>query len=133
MIISGSIRTYKTIQSIISALKDHRGAALASVAKYWHILLTGHDFSKINKFNISPFYKQRLFSIAFPSLLENYREIQKAVEQGKAQEGDIGFISRLIVTVCSESSYELYKDYMEELLPLIVQSLGLEDGGIRGI
>eukprot|EP00344_Euplotes_crassus_P007812 CAMPEP_0197018024 /NCGR_PEP_ID=MMETSP1380-20130617/79867_1 /TAXON_ID=5936 /ORGANISM="Euplotes crassus, Strain CT5" /LENGTH=173 /DNA_ID=CAMNT_0042445191 /DNA_START=1287 /DNA_END=1808 /DNA_ORIENTATION=- len=131
--IKGSPTSYKVVQQIIKALKGSTGAALDSVAKYWNILLSPHDFTKMNKFNISPFYKQRLFSIAFPALMENYREIYQLVSSGEGDLSMLGFISKLIVPICSESAYELYKDHMEELLPLILHALGLKDQVIKKI
>lgn len=131
--IKGSPTSYKVVQQIINALKGSTGAALQSVAKYWNILLSPHDFTKKNKFNISPFYKQRLFSIAFPALIENYRGIHKEFSEEKADESMLVFISKLIIPICSESSYELYKDYMKELLPLILHALTLKDETIKNI
>ena len=54
--------------------------------------------------------------------------------QGGSDEGiPLGLISRMIIPICSESSYDLYRDYIEELIPLIVYSLSLDDATIKHI
>jgi len=81
--IKGAPSSYIIIKKIIEALKDASVAVLKAVTKHWFIIFSTHDFSKKNKFNISPFYKQRLFSIAFPALIKNYRETQISFKNGQ--------------------------------------------------
>lgn len=132
--IKGSPKSYQTIQKIIEALSATSDCLREVVAKYWFILFcSSHEFTKKNKFNISPFYKQRLFSIAFPALIKSYRETHEGLKDGTGRGVPLGLISKLIIPICSESSFELYKDYMEELFPLIVYSIKLNDEDIKNI
>lgn len=104
-----------------------------AIARHWYIIFGSHNFSKSNKFNISPFYKQRLFSIAFFALLKNYREAQESMKAGKEPEVPMALVSKMLIPICSDSSYELYKDHINELIPLIMYSLSLEDEQIKDI
>ena len=132
--IKGSPLSYQAIQKIIENLKSTSDEIRAWIVKNWHILFESVEFSRANKFNISPFYKQRLFSIAFPALIRSYRETQASLQAGHSEEGvPLGLISKLLIPICSESSYELYKDYMGELLPLIIYSLNINDERIKDI
>lgn len=131
--IKGSPRSYKAIQAIISYLKDTNEIMRECVSKYWPTLFGAHDLSRKNNFNISPFYKQRLFSIAFPALMKSYRESRSSIQNGKEEGLPMVFVSKLIIPICSESSYELYHDYMDELLPLMVYSLSIDDNKIKEI
>lgn len=68
--IKGSIKAYNTVKAIIELMKDTSNVVRESIVVNWHNLFSSNDFSRSNKFNISPFYKQRMFLIAFPALLE---------------------------------------------------------------
>jgi hypothetical protein len=131
--IKGSPKSYQTIQKIIEALSETSDCLREVVTRYWFILFSSHDFTKKNKFNISPFYKQRLFSIAFPAIMKSYRETHEGLKNGNDNGVPLGLVSKLIIPICSESSFDLYKDYMDELLPLIVYSLNLKDEEIKNI
>jgi hypothetical protein len=131
--IKGSPRSYKAIQAIISLLKDTNEVMRECISKFWPSLFVPNDLSRKNNFNISPFYKQRLFSIAFPALMKSYRESKSSIERGKNEGLPMVFVSKLIIPICSESSYELYHDYMDELLPLMVYSLSMNDDKIKEI
>jgi len=72
--IKGSPKSFNAIKSIIHNLKDTSDDIRECIVKNWQNLFSSHDFSRKNKFNISPIYKQRMFSIAFPALIESYRE-----------------------------------------------------------
>lgn len=131
--IKGSPKSYQAIQFIIDNLKNTSDYIRVAIVKHWHIIFSSHDFIKSNKFNISPFYKQRLFSVAFPALIKAYREAQISLQSGREESVPFGLISKMLIPICSESAYELYKDYMSELLPLIIYSLNLDDEHIKSI
>ena len=131
--IKGSIKAYNTIKTVIELMKDTSDGVRAWLVSNWHNLFISSEFSRKNKFNISPFYKQRMFLIAFPALIESYRETHSNLQNGNNGGIPLGLISRLLIPICSESSYELYKDYIEELIPLIIYSLNVEDIKIKHI
>ena len=131
--IKRSPKSFSVVGMVIENLKDTSDWIRENIAKHWQTLFSPHDFSRKNKFNISPFYKQRLFSIAFPALLESYKKAQESMQNGEDGIIPLPTVSRLIIPICSESSYELYKDYLGDLLPLIVYSLSIDDKNIKEI
>lgn len=131
--IKGSPKSFNAIQNIILYLKDTSDDIKEWIINNWYNLFSSHDYSRRNKFNISPTYKQRMFSIAFPTLIQSYRETQENLKKNKAGGIPIDLICKLVIPICSESSYDLYKDYISELLPLIIYSLKFDDSVIKNI
>ena len=131
--IKGSPKSFNAIQNIINSLKDTSDDIRDCIVSNWYSLFSSHDFSRRNKFNISPTYKQRMFSIAFPALIQNYRETQENLNKNKSGGMPVELISKLVIPIWSESSYDLYKDYISELLPLIIYSLRFDDPVIKSI
>ena len=132
LVIKGAPEGYSFVERIVSLIRTNTESVTNHIAECWKVLLADSNFSKDNKFIITPFNKQRLFSIVFPNMLMQYNELAGA-SSSEEQQKRLAVIIKILLPLCQSSPYALYKDHSSALVPITVSSLGVADSDVREI